>query len=152
MNVVVRSAMKGAGATHVALYRGSRGRLGGRVKGLPVLLLTVTGRKSGIARTTPVVYLADADSWIVSGSAGGAREEPQWFKNLRAASTARIEVTGTTTDVAVEVVEGDSHAQRWQQLTTAAPFFLGYQAKVERTIPIAVLRPAGSLYPDFAPP
>lgn len=141
MNVIVRNAMKAAGAVHIALYRSSKGRIGGRVKGLPIMLITVAGRTSGIKRTTPVVYIEDDGSWLVCGSAGGARDEPQWFRNLRAADTAGIEMLGVHTDVGVEVVEGESRDQRWRQLTAIAPFFDDYQAKVNRVIPIAVLTP-----------
>lgn len=141
MNVVLKNAMKAAGAIHVGLYRSSRGRFGGRVKGMPILLLTVAGRTSGIRRTTPVVYLKDGDSWLVSGSAGGGRDEPQWFRNLRAADVARIEIAGAETDVAIEVADAEERERRWRQLTDVAPFFDGYQAKVDRVIPVAVLTP-----------
>lgn len=141
MNVIVKNAMKAAGAVHIALYRGSNGRIGGRVKGLPIMLVTVAGRTSGIDRTTPVVYLQDGDTWLVSGSAGGAREEPQWFRNLRAADVATIEILGVRTQVEIEVTDGDSRDQRWRQLTAVAPFFDDYQAKVDRVIPIALLTP-----------
>jgi deazaflavin-dependent oxidoreductase (nitroreductase family) len=141
MNVIMRNAMKAAGAVHIALYRSSKGRIGGRVKGLPIMLITVAGRTSGIKRTTPVVCLEDGGTWLVSGSAGGAKDEPQWFRNLRAADVARIEMLGVQTDVGVEVAEGEDRDQRWRQLTSVAPFFDDYQAKVDRVIPIAVLTP-----------
>ena len=63
------------------LYRTSGGRLMGRVRGMPVLLITVPGRKTGDPHTTPVLYFEDDGKFLVTGSGSGSVEEPQWFKN-----------------------------------------------------------------------
>lgn len=141
MGSLQRVVMRGVNALTVRTYRRSQGRRMGRAKGMPVLLLTVPGRRTGVPHTVPVVYLEDAGGWIVSGSGGGMRDEPQWFRNLRASDSAVIEVGASRHEVSVTVTDAGQRAQRWQQLTTVAPFFGKYQEKVTRTIPVAVLTP-----------
>ena len=143
MNSSVRRAMLTATALHVRIYRASRGRVGGSRKGMPILLLTVAGRKTGSPRTAPVGYLRDQGRWIVAGSAGGMRDEPQWFRNLRSADRAHIEIGGVTRDVTVTVTEGQQREVGWQQILVAYPFFAGYQNKAARQIPVAVLQATG---------
>jgi deazaflavin-dependent oxidoreductase (nitroreductase family) len=108
---------------------------------MPVLLLTVAGRKTGTPHTVPCVYVDEGGSWLVCGSAGGAPEEPQWFRNLRAADRAEVEVEGVRTPVRVKVLEGEEHDAAWRRLIAVGPFFAGYQKKVDRVIPLAVLTP-----------
>jgi deazaflavin-dependent oxidoreductase (nitroreductase family) len=101
MNPIQRRAMRTGNALHVRIYRASRGRVAGKIKGMPILLLTVRGRRTDIPRTTPVGYQRDGGRWIVTGSGGGMRDEPQWFRNLRAADHAIAEIGGVTRDVTV---------------------------------------------------
>src|SRR5215204_4345774 len=77
---------------HAMLYRLSGGRLGGAMAGVPVLLLDTVGRRSGKARTTPLVYLRDGERFIVIGSAGAAPQHPAWVHNLRQAARASVTV------------------------------------------------------------
>jgi F420H(2)-dependent quinone reductase len=123
------------------LYRATGGRLMGRVRGMPVLLITIAGRKSGIKHTTPVLYLEDDGRYLVTGSGAGSAREPQWFQNLRRANEAEIEVGRDRIPVSIDVAEGAQREILWQKLLVQAPFFAGYQAKVERQIPMAVLTP-----------
>lgn len=143
MNSILRRAMLTANTMHVRIYRASRGKVAGTVKGMPILLLTVAGRKSNVSRTAPVGYLHDDGGWIVAGSAGGMRDEPQWFRNLRAADHAIAEIGAVTRDVTVTVTEGEQREALWQQLLAAYPFFVGYQEKAARQIPVAVLQAVG---------
>lgn len=133
--------MKGFGALNVAVYRASKGRLMGKVKGHPVLLLTVAGRTSGKARTTPVLYFEDAGRHVVIGSGGGSSGEPQWFRNLRRAERATVEVAGQRSEVSVAVVDGEERRRLWDMVVGRAPFFNDYATKSGREIPIATLTP-----------
>lgn len=74
--------LKAGFKAHATLYERSGGLLGAWM-GLPMLLLTVTGRKSGEARSTPLVYFEDCGRYVVVGSDGAARRDPQWWKNLQ---------------------------------------------------------------------
>lgn len=125
------------------LYRATGGRLMGTVRGMPVLLLTVRGRKSGANDTIPVLYLEDDGNYLVTGSGAGSAKEPQWFQNLRRADEAEIEVGRRRLGVRVAVADGAQREVLWQKLLVRAPFFADYQAKVGRQIPMAVLTPVG---------
>ena len=113
----------------------------GKIRGVPVLLLTVPGRKTGVEHTTAVSYFKDGGSFVVTGSAGGAASDPQWFRNLRRADQAVIEVGPKRIDVSVSIAGAEEHKVLWAKLVATAPSFAKYQNKVEREIPMAVLRP-----------
>ncbi len=138
---IQKALMRGSNTVINGLYRASGGRVMGRVRGMPVLLLTVAGRKTGAPHTTAVAYLEDDGRYVVAGSAGGAPSEPQWFRNLRHADHATIEVGRRRMDVTVAVAEAEERRVLWARLVSRAPFFATYQDKVERQIPIAVLTP-----------
>lgn len=130
-----------ANAIHVWLYRRSRGRRFNKVKGMPVALLTVAGRRTGVPHTTPVVYLEVEGTWVVAGSAGGAKPEPQWFRNLRATDRATIEIGGTRNAVAVHVAQGEQRDQLWARLLDKGDFWQKYADESGRVIPLATLSP-----------
>jgi deazaflavin-dependent oxidoreductase (nitroreductase family) len=113
----------------------------GKVRGMPVLLITVAGRKTGVTHTNPVLYLEDDSEYVVTGSGSGSVKEPQWFKNLRRANEAEIQVGSRRLAVDVEVAEGPQREILWQRLLVRAAFFADYQRKVTRQIPMAVLTP-----------
>ena len=136
-----RSLLRTAGRISVALYRATSGRIGGKVGALKVLLLTVAGRRTGVAHTTAVSYFLDGDGYVVTGSGGGSPRDPQWFRNLQAATEAEIEVGARKLAVNVTIAEGADRDALWQALLVHAPRFAKYQAKVERQIPMAVLAP-----------
>ena len=139
---VRRVLTRAAVSVNIAVYRASKGRVMGKVRGsAPVLLLTVPGRTTGRPHTTPVSYLADGDRFVVTGSAGGSPREPQWFRNLRAADRAVIEVGDRRLDVDVKVANPAERAALWARLVERSPFFAKYQAKVKREIPMAILSP-----------
>src|SRR4029453_10330858 len=93
MNPMMRRLMRTGNRVGVWVYRRSGGRIGGRaVDRVPVLLLTVPGRRSGQLRTTPLGYFEDGGGYLVVGSGGGMPDDPDWFKNLRAAPTAEVEI------------------------------------------------------------
>jgi deazaflavin-dependent oxidoreductase (nitroreductase family) len=141
---IQRQVVRAVGALSNRIYRASGGRVMGKVRGIPVLLLTVPGRKSGVEHTTAVSYFEDGGRFVVTGSAGGSKSEPQWFRNLRHAQRAFIEVGPKRIDVLVSIAAAEQHKVLWEKLIAIAPFFAKYQAKVEREIPMAVLTPAQS--------
>jgi F420H(2)-dependent quinone reductase len=136
-----RRLMRAAGTMNNAIYRASGGRLLGRMAGLSVLLLTVTGRKTGEPHTTAVSYIMDGDRFVVTGSGAGSSVEPQWFQNLRHADRAVIEVGRRRIEVRVAIAGPRERAALWRQLTSRAPAFNRYEAKLDREIPMAILDP-----------
>lgn len=143
MNVAVKRLMRAGNHLSVFLYRRSNGRIGGTARGgTRVLLLTVPGRKSGIPHTTPVSYFEDEGGYVVTGTAGGSKQDPQWFRNLRAASRAHVELGSRHLDVDVHVASGAERDRLWREVVVArAPSFAAYEDKSGRVIPVAVLTP-----------
>lgn len=138
---VQRTLMRAANAIPVRLFRMSNGRLMGRASGLATMLLTVAGRNTGVEHTTLIAYFEDEGRYVVTGSAGGSATEPQWFRNLRHADRAVVQIGSVRTEVGVVIAEAAEHAVLWERLVARAPGFAKYQAKVERQIPIATLTP-----------
>ncbi len=81
--VRARTTLKAVGTLHRLVYQWSGGRLGGTLRGRPVLLLTTAGRKTGRERTWPLCYLPAGDELILVASAGGNAFHPSWYLNLR---------------------------------------------------------------------
>ena len=125
---------------HVALVRVTRGRIGARIgKGLPVLLLTTTGRKSGKRRTTPLLYVEDGRRYVVVASVGGAPKHPAWYLNLEADPTARVEVGRRRFTARAEMAGPEERARLWRAVTAMYPRYDAYQAKTTREIPVVIL-------------
>ncbi len=127
---------------HVALYRASGGRIGGRFKVAPVLLLTTTGRKTGKRRTTPLLYGEDAGRYVIVASVGGAPKHPAWYLNLRGNPEATIQVGGRKLEVHADTASPDERARLWTLMTQMYPGYDDYQAKTSREIPVVILTPA----------
>jgi deazaflavin-dependent oxidoreductase (nitroreductase family) len=144
MNPVARKAMAAGNRTTAWLYRRSNGRLGGSVRGLPVLALTVPGRNTGKPRSVAVAYFEHGAGYLVAGTAGGMKTDPQWVRNLRAARGAHIQIGEHEYDVEAREVEGAERDELWRNVVLArAPSFAGYEGKSGRSIPVVLLtRPA----------
>lgn len=123
------------------MYRRSGGKVGGRAKGgSHVLLLTVAGRRSGVPHTVPVAYVEREGAFYLAATAGGQPKEPQWVRNLRAASSATIEVGRERKTMSVEVLRGAESDAAWKDVVVGTyPSFAPYEAKSGRRIAVARL-------------
>jgi F420H(2)-dependent quinone reductase len=111
------------------------------VLGSPIVLLTLTGAKSGKRRYTPVMRVEHDGSYAVVASKGGAPEHPTWYHNIKAHPEFPLQDgTETRTYVAREV-SGDERAQWWDRAVAAYPSYAEYQEKTDREIPVFVLDP-----------
>jgi deazaflavin-dependent oxidoreductase (nitroreductase family) len=138
----MKLALRAAGTTAVWLYRRTGGRIGGTAKGTQVLLLTVVGRKTGRPFTVPVSYFRHGSDYLVTGSAGGMKHDPQWIRNLKAAGQAEIEIGRERVAVDGRVTSGAERDELWRGVVLAqAPFFTEYEQKSGRVIPVATLVP-----------
>jgi len=126
---------------NVWLYRRTNGRVGGRgIGGLPLLLLTVPGRRSGALCTVPVVCFQHRDNDLVVGTGlGGTKKTPQWFRNLAAAGSGRIRVGDREHDVEARVASAAERDELWAVVAARAPHFDKWQFRVNRLFPGAVL-------------
>lgn len=112
-----------------------------RFRGADLLLLTTTGRRTGQPRTTPLLYLADGNRWVVVASNAGADWEPGWWLNLRAGSPAAVEVGGRRMPVAGTEITGPERDRMWELLTKQVFDYTSYQAKVTRQLAVIALSP-----------
>jgi F420H(2)-dependent quinone reductase len=135
------TGLRWAGKLNIPLYRLSGGRIGGKINEAPVLLLTTTGRKSGQARTAPVVYLADGPNMVVIGSNAGHNRTPAWSLNLKANPDAEVEVGRERRPVRARVAEGDERADLWSKHNEQYSGFDEYEARTDRDIALFVLEP-----------
>lgn len=119
----------------------------GQFTGLPVLLLTTIGAKSGKPRTTPLVYLHDRnhneDRYLIVASKAGAPTNPAWYHNLLATPTASVETGTELFDVSARITHDDERDRLFHQVATRYPIYQDYQHRTERRIPLVVLKRLG---------
>ena len=125
-------------------FRSNAGQVGGQFAGAPLLLLTTTGAKSGHEYTTPVMYLADDDRLVVFASKAGAPTNPDWYHNLVANGSAKVEVGTETFTVDAEVASRPERDRLYGIQAERYPGFAEYQEKTSRVIPVVILRRPGS--------
>lgn len=129
-------------ALGVWLYRRSDGRITGPGKGTTIGLLTVPGRNTGIPRTVAIGFFPYGTGYLVAGSGSGSRQDPQWFRNLKAAPHAQIQIGATHINADVRVTGNTERDTLWHQvILPQAPSRRRYEKKAARVIPIAVLTP-----------
>lgn len=140
MASVLQRLMRAGNSLGVSLYRWSHGRIGGGARGLPVLLVTAPGRRTGLPHTVAVAYFEHDGGYLVVGSAGGAERDPQWFRNVRAADRVTVQIRDDVRELRPRVLKGKERERVWNDVVLArAPFFQKYADKSGRTLPLAVL-------------
>ena len=108
-----------------------------RDTGLPVIVVTHIGNKTGAVRKTPLMRVADGDGYVLIGSQGGAPKDPVWVHNLRANPAVTIRDATTTQEMrAREVKDDPERARLWGLAVAAYPPYADYQNKTERRIPV----------------
>jgi len=135
-----RLFMKVAGGTHTALYRVTRGKVGGTMLKVPILLLITRGRRSGKDRTTPLMFSRDGDNLVLIASVGGAPRNPAWYWNLQGGE-AEVQVGSERRRVRARDAEGEERERLWAQMVALYPNYAEYQKKTSRQIPVVVLEP-----------
>ncbi len=123
----------------VWLYRKTNGKMGSMKD--TVVLLTTTGRKSGEARTVPLVALRDGERYMVAASAGGAPNNPGWFHNVTADPSATLQDKDRVVRVNASIPEGEDRDVLWRRFEAADDRFAKYTQKTTRVIPVVVLDP-----------
>lgn len=121
-------------------FRANAGVVGGQFEGVPVLLLTHTGAKSGARYTNPLVYLPEGDTMYIFASKGGSPSNPDWYHNLLANPLATVEVGTETFEVEASEVTGEERDRVYARQSELRPPFAQYQANTSRTIPVIALR------------
>jgi deazaflavin-dependent oxidoreductase (nitroreductase family) len=130
----------------VAAYESSGGQRGNTLMdtGLPVVIVTTRGNRSGRLRKTPLMRVERDGEYALVASMGGAPANPVWYRNLKSDPTAvTIQDGAQPFDVEVRELNGDERATWWERAVAAYPPYAEYQQRTERTIPVFVARRRG---------
>src|SRR5207253_1274594 len=111
------------------VYAASGGRVGSRIWGLEIVLLTTTGRRTGRARTVPLCSLRDGTSFVVIASYGGLDCSPSWWLNLQREPQATLQLGRISYHVAAREAMSAERERLWAQVTARAPGYLAYQRR-----------------------
>jgi len=127
-------------ADHIRRYVETNGDDGHFWNGVPCLLLTTVGRKSGARRRTALIYGRDGDDYVIVASKGGHPHHPLWFKNLVANPVVGLQVGAEVFEALASTYdEGAARESAWTTMTGLWPAFDEYQAKAGRRIPLVRL-------------
>lgn len=130
---------------HVAVYRKTRGRMGGSLPGWPqprIALLDHTGAKTGTKRTSPLMYHEHGEAIVVSGTKGGQPTHPAWFHNLMANPDTTIQIGSEVREVRARLATEEKRDRLWKQMTAVYPGYEFYERNAKgRQIPIVILDP-----------
>jgi deazaflavin-dependent oxidoreductase (nitroreductase family) len=127
---------------HRGVVHASGGRIGGKGFGMPVAILTTTGRKSGKTRQTMLTSPVHDDQRVVLvASYGGDDRQPAWFLNLRDEPHVQLEMQGITRDMRARVATPDEKISLWPEVVSAYKGYARYQTRTDRDIPLVILEP-----------
>jgi deazaflavin-dependent oxidoreductase (nitroreductase family) len=144
----VGKIIKAMSKVNVAVYRWTGGVLGSKWRvgsafpwGIPVLLLTTKGRKSGQPRTAPLVFIEDGSNVIVVASHGGLPKNPLWYENLRAHPECEVQIKRRKMKMRARTASSSERAELWPKLVAHYPDYASYETWTERVIPVVILEP-----------
>lgn len=123
------------------LFEGSNGDKGGELRGMPIIVLTSVGAKSGKLRKTALMRVEHEGEYAVVASLGGAPKHPVWYHNLKKNPLVELQDESVKRDYNAREVAGDEKAIWWERAVAAYPDYADYQAKTTREIPVFVLTP-----------
>lgn len=129
-------------ADHIHDYVSTGGESGHEWRpGVPTLLLTTTGRRSGQRRRSALIYGRDGDAYVVVASKGGAPEHPAWYLNLSETPDVEVQVLRDVFPARARTATGPERDRLWAVMTATWPAYDQYQARTDREIPVVVLEP-----------
>ena len=132
----------------VDLYESSGGTSGTTMRGMPVIIMTSLGAKSGKIRKTPVMRVEHEGKYAAVASLGGAPKHPVWYFNLVAHPHVEVQDGRVKQDMTARELSGDEKAEWWQRAVAAFPDYAGYQRRTDREIPVFVLEPRTDRAPE----
>ncbi|HWG73912.1 MAG TPA: nitroreductase family deazaflavin-dependent oxidoreductase [Acidimicrobiales bacterium] len=128
-------------AEHTRRYVATGGADGGEWQGVPCLVLTTRGRRTGRLRRNALIYVRDGDDYVVVASKGGADQHPLWYTNLIESPLVTVQVGSDVFTAHAATVTPDEKGRLWPAVTGVWPAYDEYQAKTARDIPVVRLRP-----------
>ena len=126
----------------VEAYEASGGTEATTLRGVPVVVVTSVGARSGKVRKNPVMRVEHDGRYALVASKGGAPSHPVWYQNLMAHPTVELQDGADRRDYTVRVVEGDERATWWERAVDVWPDYAEYQTRTDREIPVFVAEPA----------
>lgn len=129
------------GDEHVRRYVETGGEVGHLWNGVPTLVLTTTGRTTGVPRSSAMIYGQDGDAYVVIASQGGAPTHPAWYLNLTAEPAVTVQVGPDRFPARARTADGEERVRLWSLMTSVWPSFDVYQSRTDRVIPVVVLEP-----------
>ncbi|MEX1134897.1 MAG: nitroreductase family deazaflavin-dependent oxidoreductase [Acidimicrobiia bacterium] len=126
-------------ARHISQYVETNGRKGHRWQGVPTLLLTTRGRKTGKLRRTALIYGVDGDRYLVVASTGGAAENPAWYLNLVDDPEVELQVGADKFTARSRTAGADEKPRLWRLMASIWPDYDRYQARTQREISVVIL-------------
>ena len=146
----VGTIIKTMSRVHLAIYRSTGGLLGStwRVgsafpRGIPVLLLTIVGRKSGLPRTMPLLFIEEGENIVVVASKGGLPGDPLWYKNLVAEPACEVQIKRRKVKMNARTASSEEREALWPKLVAHYPDFASYATWTDRIIPVVLLEQVG---------
>ena len=130
------------GEEHVRVYRETGGETGYLWNGVPTLLLTMTGRKSGERRTIPIIYRQVGDKYVIIASKGGSATHPAWYLNVSADPNVEVQIKGEVFRATARTAASPEREELWAEAVSAWPNYDLYQSRTTRLIPVVVLERA----------
>ena len=137
-----RSRPPGWQAEHMRRYLETDGEDGHIWEGVPTLLLTTTGRRSGKPYTTPLIYGEEGGRYLVVASRGGAPEHPQWYRNLVAQPEVGVQIRAERFRARARTASAEEKPALWKLMTSIWPAYDEYQKRTTRDIPVVILERA----------
>ncbi len=135
----IRDSPVGWVAEHIRQYVQTNGEQGHLWRGVPTLLLTTRGRRSGKPRRTALIYGLDGDRYLVVASKGGAQQHPLWYLNLLEHPEVEIQVGGDRFRASARTATAEEKPRLWERMTQIWPAYDEYQTKTDRDIPVIIL-------------
>ena len=128
----------------VELYEGSGGTEGTTLRGMPVVILSTLGAKSGKLRKIPLMRVEHDGAYAAVASLGGAPKHPVWYFNMLANPVVELQDGPVKQDMKAREVTGEEKAAWWERAVAAFPDYADYQRRTDREIPVFVLEPVSS--------
>ncbi len=131
------------GEEHVRRYRETDGAVGYEWNGVPTLLLTTKGRKSGEPRTIAIIFRQVGDAQVLIASKGGSPTHPLWYLNIEADPEVEVQIKGERFAARARTAEGEERERLWAEAVAGWPNYDVYQSRTTRRIPVVVLERKG---------
>ncbi len=126
----------------VAAYEGSDGREGADLRGMPVIILTTIGAKTGLVRKVPLMRVEHDGRYVAVASMGGAPKNPVWYYNLKANPKLELRDGAKTFSMTAREISGEEYDLWWERAVAAYPDYADYKLRTDRVIPLFLLEPS----------